>query len=135
MQPTDAELLAYLDEALDPPAMAAIEQHLRASPELRERTAQLVRRRDQGEHSVGEVWRRGRLSCPNRRQLGSYLLGTLEPELSDYVDFHLQVVGCRYCDANLQDLRQTQDAPQQTEKRRRKFFESSAGRMREFRDS
>ena len=135
MQPTDAELLAYLDEALDPPAMAAIEQHLRSSPELRERTAQLVRRRDQGEHSVGEVWRRGRLSCPNRRQLGSYLLGTLEPELSDYVDFHLQVVGCRYCDANLQDLRQTQDAPQQTEQRRRKFFESSAGRMREFRDS
>ena len=135
MQPTDAELLAYLDEALDPPGMAAIEQHLRASSELRERTAQLVRRRDQGEHSVGEVWRRGRLSCPNRRQLGSYLLGTLEPELSDYVDFHLQVVGCRYCDANLQDLRQTQDAPQQTEQRRRKFFESSAGRMREFRDS
>src|ERR1700754_3418991 len=107
MQPTDSELLAYLDEALDPPAMAAIEQHLRASGELRERTAQLVRRRDQGEHSVGEVWRRGRLSCPNRRQLGSYLLGTLETEVSDYIEFHLQVVGCRYCDANLQDLRQT----------------------------
>src|SRR5262245_12654295 len=103
---SDAELLAYLDESLPVERMATIEAALRQSAELANRAALLIQGRDQGGHSVSEIWRRGRLSCPTRHQLGSYLLGALEPRLSEYVDFHLQTVGCRYCAANLDDIRQ-----------------------------
>lgn len=126
---TDQQLVAYLDEMLPVEQMAAIENELRRSEPLRGRVAALSRRRDSGAHSVGEIWRRFRLSCPARSQLGSFLLGTLEPETADYLEFHLRTVGCRYCAANLYDLEKSlatsPDAPQ----RRRKFFQSSAGHL------
>ena len=60
---------------------------------------------NRGEHSIGAVWRRDRLSCPTRDQLGAYLLQALDPDLIDYIAFHLQTVGCPYCQANLDDLK------------------------------
>jgi hypothetical protein len=129
---TDAELLAYLDEGLPVERMTAIEGALRTSEDLRRRTAELRDQRDQQGHSVGEIWRRGRLSCPTRHQLGSYLLGALATDLSQYIAFHLETVGCRYCAANLDDLRQSQQASSnETARRRQKFFQSSAGYVRE----
>jgi len=62
--------------------------------------------------------------------LGSFLLGALESELTDYIEFHLQVVGCRYCAANLDDLRAAQQPSPETQQRRQKFFQSSAGYVR-----
>lgn len=129
--PSDAELLGYLDEMLSLQQAAEIEQALRDSPALRQRAALLVKRRDQGGHSVGEIWRRERLSCLTRSQLGSYLLGTLEPQLTDYIEFHLDTIGCRICLANLDDLRQAAAGTVETQQsqRRRRYFESSAGRL------
>lgn len=126
----DAEILAYLDELLPTARMAAVETALRQSAELRDRAAALLLNRDQGGHTVGEIWRRGRLSCPTRHQLGSYLLGVLEPTLADYVTFHIQTVGCRYCAANLDDLRSAQQPSTEVTQRRQKFFQSSAGYVR-----
>ena len=77
---SDDDLLAYLDEMLPADRMTAVEADLRADEALRLRVAAVARRRDQGVHSVGEIWRRLRLSCPTRNQLGSFLLGTLEPD-------------------------------------------------------
>ncbi|HEY2251486.1 MAG TPA: hypothetical protein VGH74_10520 [Planctomycetaceae bacterium] len=131
---TDAELLAFLDEGLSVERMAAIEHELRQSAELRTRTATLRQQRDSSGHSVGEIWRRERLSCPSRHQLGSFLLDALPAPLTDYIRFHLETIGCRYCAANLDDLRQS--APQEsteTAQRRQRFFESSAGQMRNLR--
>jgi anti-sigma factor RsiW len=128
---TDAELLAYLDEGLPVERMAAVENALRASAELRNRTAGLRSQRDEQGHSVGEIWRRGRLSCPTRHQLGSFLLGALPSDLAQYFHFHLETVGCRYCTANLEDLRQSANqATAETAQRRQKFFQSSAGYVR-----
>ncbi|MBL8849915.1 MAG: hypothetical protein JNG89_09530 [Planctomycetaceae bacterium] len=125
---TDAELLAYLDEMLAPDRAALVEKELRASSTLRQQAHILARRRDQGGHSVGEIWRRERLSCLTRSQLGSYLLGTLDSGLHAYIDFHLQTVGCRICAANLRDLEASQQRTDgHSQLRRRKFFESSAG--------
>ena len=125
---TDAELLAYLDEGLPVDRMAAVENALRASDELRNRTAGLRIARDAQGHSVGEIWRRGRLSCPARHQWGSYLLGVLPRELAQYYRFHLETVGCRYCAANLDDLRQAgEQNSTETAQRRQKYFQSSAG--------
>ena len=124
---TDQELLAYLDEMLSVDEMARVERSLRSSEPLRLRAASLVRRRDQGAHSVGEIWRRLRLSCPTRSQLGSYLLGTLSEGLAGYVDFHLRTIGCRPCAANLRDLEQALEATPEVRERRRKFYQTSAG--------
>jgi hypothetical protein len=53
---------------------------------------------------VTEVWEEQRLTCPKRSTIGRYVLGTLEPQWQELVDFHLNRLGCRFCRANLDDL-------------------------------
>lgn len=129
---SDSELLAWFDESLPLDRLAVIEGALRADPALRARAQVLANGRDAGQHSVGEVWRRERLSCPSRQQLGSYLLGALDSGWHDYITFHLQVVGCRYCRANLDDLQSSAAVATSpvVDHRRQKFFQSSAGYIR-----
>lgn len=126
---TKAQLEAFLEESLPPEQMTAVENLLRNNPELNEQLAQLVGARDAGVHSLGAIWRRHRLSCPTRSELGSYLLGVLDPEHHAYVKFHLETVGCRFCNASLEDLRQQHAATdmEDSKQRRRKYFQSSAG--------
>jgi hypothetical protein len=122
------ELEAYLDEALPAEEMARIEDLLRRQPELLDELATINSRRDAGVHSLGEIWRRHRLSCPPREQLGGLLLGTLSKQQSEYLRFHIDVVGCRLCKANLADLENQQaEAAEAAQSRRRKYFQSSAG--------
>ena len=45
------------------------------------------------------------MTCPSREQLGSLLLDALDPELAAYFQFHLDVVECPFCQANLDDLK------------------------------
>src|SRR5256885_10918197 len=123
---TREHLRAYLDDALTDAELARVEQELRDSEALRGQLKLVMQERDRGEHSVGAVWRRARLSCPSREQLGSFLLQALEPGFQDYVEFHLQTIGCPYCQANLADLQARQaDAAPQVQQRRRRFFQSS----------
>lgn len=125
---TQHELEAYLDESLRPEEMADIERALRASDSLARQLAQISSRRDSGVHGIGEIWRRHRLSCPAREQLGSYLLGALSEENSQYIAFHIETVGCRYCNANLDDLRRQQSEDSEiVVTRRRRYYQSSAG--------
>jgi hypothetical protein len=124
---SDAELLAYLDEGLPPERMALIEAELRASSLLRQRLAGVAQQREHEGHSLGEIWRRARLSCPSRHQLGSFLLGALPAAQSDYIDFHINTVGCRYCLANLEDLNSSGGPAEEQTRRRQRFFQSSAG--------
>lgn len=129
---TDAELQAYLDEAAPDDRIAAIEAALREDAGLREQLATLVAGRDAGLHSLGEVWRRRRLTCPTREQLGSHLLGVLPEGLAGYVAFHLESVACRWCNASVEDLRQQYDTSDEddTPRRRGRYFESSVGRLK-----
>jgi hypothetical protein len=124
-------LEAYLDEALPSDAMAAIEHALRGDAALVRQLAAINSRRDAGVHSLGEIWRRQRLSCPTREQLGSYLLGVLEEGASGFVKFHLELSGCRTCQANFDDLRRRRsEEPAAVDTRRKKYFQSSAGHLR-----
>jgi hypothetical protein len=126
-----SDLEAYLDEALPPEEMARVELALRKDRELVRRLAAIHARRDAGVHTLGEIWRRHRLTCPTRDQLGNHLLGAMPREAADYVDFHLRVIGCRWCLASLTDLqRQQAETQEATQVRRRKFFQSSAGYLR-----
>lgn len=123
------ELLAgYLDDALGEADIAHIEQELRGSEPLRQQLKAVIQERDRGEHSVGAIWRRQRLSCPAREQLGSFLLGVLDEDVQDYIQFHLQTMSCAFCLANLADMQtQQQDADGQVKKRRKRYYQSSAG--------
>lgn len=126
-----SELEGYLDEALPAEQMTRVEEALRADPALLDELAVINGRRDAGVHSLGDVWRRGRLSCPSREQLGSHLLGVLPEETADYVTFHLERIGCRYCAANLADLKsQHAESDSSAIVRREKYFHSSAGYLK-----
>lgn len=128
---TELELEAYLDEALAPPEMLEIETALRHAPALVDQLATINGRRNSGIHTLGEIWRRHRASCISREHLGTYLLGVLSAEQSDYIQFHIEKVGCRYCWANLEDLkRQQKEASDSAIVRRKKYFQSSAGYLR-----
>ena len=112
-------------------AMARIERALRADGKLSEQLRVINARRDAGLHSLGEIWRRHRLTCPSREQLGSYLLRALNEEVANYIRFHLEVSGCRTCAANFDDLKNRQtDEPAAVDNRRKKYFQSSAGHLR-----
>lgn len=126
---TTAQLEAFLDESLPDEQMTAVEAALRDDRELVERLSSLVGRRDAGVHTVGAIWRRHRLSCATREQLGSFLLEVLPEKYAEYVRFHLETIGCRYCNASLEDLRQQHAATDldDSRTRRQKYFQTSAG--------
>jgi hypothetical protein len=128
---TPQELEGYLDESLPAPLMAAIEAALRDDPALLAEMTHINHRRDAGVHTLGEIWRRHRISCPTREEWGSYLLGVLSPEHEGYLRFHLDTVGCRPCLANLADLQsQAAGHASAATTRRTRYFQSSAGLLR-----
>ena len=79
----------------------------------------------QADITVGRVWRDKRLTCLKRSTLGSYLLGVLDEPWRSYTQFHLDVVGCPMCVANLADLQSEED--QRTPADQERMFQSSVG--------
>ena len=105
MSPITREVLrAYVSDALPDTELVAVERALRESMELRTLLQEVIAQEDRGEHTAGAIWRRERVSCPSREQLGGYLLGAGDPDFLDYVRFHVAEIGCPYCQANLDDL-------------------------------
>jgi hypothetical protein len=129
---SNSELEAFLDESLPVDRMTAIEEALRGNEQLQQRLTAINGRRDAGVHSLGEIWRRRRLSCPTREQLGSYLLGVLPVDTANYVKFHVETIECRYCAASVGDLRAQQSAAEADValRRRQKYFQSSVGHLK-----
>ncbi len=123
-------LRAYIDDALGDTECARLEHALRADDALRLRLRDVMQERDRGDHSVGAIWRRDRLTCPSREQLGSYLLEVLDDGHQTYVEFHLKTVACPGCLANLADLQDHEAEPPQKSTRRKRYFQSSAGLLR-----
>ena len=100
-----AMLRSYIADELPPGTLARVEKALRDSAELRALLEDVRQDRvDAGLHSLGAIWRRSRLTCASRQQIGSLLLDALDPDLADYIRFHIEVVECPYCQANLADL-------------------------------
>jgi hypothetical protein len=129
-------LHGYLDDTLSDEETAQVEKALRESEGLRRLLRAIMQERERGEHSIGAIWRRQRLSCPTREQLGSYVLQVLDEGLQDYIDFHLKTVACPFCLANLADLEALQQEPApKARERRRRIFESSAGYLQVCRDT
>jgi anti-sigma factor RsiW len=128
---SDEDLTAFLDEALPVEEATRLEQAVRDDDKLRQRLAELAAASDRGDHSLGAVWRRRRLTCADRATLNAYVLGVLPADERRYLEFHVNVVGCRICAANLDELREHADSrPPADAGRRRKIFDSSVGRLR-----
>ena len=130
MTPITREALrGYLNESLPDAEMTAVEKAVRDNPKVQALLKEVRDEVDRGEHSLGAIWRRERLSCPTRDQLGGYLLQALDPDLQDYITFHLKTVGCPFCQANLEDLERKQAEAEAgaVKKRRRRIVDSSAG--------
>ncbi len=73
-----------------------------------------------------EVWEDHRPSCPKRSTIGGYHLGTLDAAWQDYTDFHLNTLGCRFCMANLDDLKQSEDRAD-LDRLRQRVLQSTVG--------
>jgi hypothetical protein len=125
----DAMIRDYLIDALAPEDSARVEKALRDSAELRARLEDIRQNRADGQlHTLGAIWNRARLTCPSRQQLGSFLLEALDPALASYLTFHLEVVECPFCQANLVDLKaqsQTAASARASKSRQHRFVQSS----------
>lgn len=124
---TDAELRAYLDEQLPVSRSLELESAVRSDPGIRQRLTQLLVEGEDADLSLGTIWRRRRLSCPPRSTWALYLAQGLGDGLKQYLEFHLQTIGCRYCAANLQDLREHHGTADH--QRTRRLFETSLGQL------
>ncbi len=78
---------------------------------------------------LSEIWQEQRLNCVKRSTIGSFLLGTLEEPWAGYVAFHLDRLGCRFCRANLDDLRR-QTADDGGNRLRERILQSTVGFLR-----
>jgi len=125
----DQTLLEFVRDALSPEESRAIEAALRNQPDLRNRLARLIESFGLDEIAPGTVWKNFQLSCPSRENWGSFLLGVLDPQTADYCRFHLDVVECDFCRANVEDLKErTLTASSQLQQRHRRIFHSSVGK-------
>ena len=78
------------------------------------------------EDMLTEVWEARRLSCPKRSTIGAYLLETLDNKWYEYVGFHLNTLGCQFCRANLEDLKE-QTADDESQNIQARIMESTVG--------
>jgi hypothetical protein len=55
----------------------------------------------------------------------------LSSDHAEYLVFHIEKVGCRFCRANLDDMKRQQgETSEATASRRTRYFQSSAGYLR-----
>jgi len=123
----DVARVAGLDEK-----RVALIKH-RCIKQIQQRVGQISRRQhleaepaDHHELTFSRIWQQQRLSCLKRSTIGSYLLGTLDNPWRDYVAFHLDTLGCQYCQANLEDLKR-QTAADQSQALARRILQSTVG--------
>lgn len=76
--------------------------------------------------TVSALWRERRMTCLKRSTLGSYEMGILDEPWLSYAQFHLDVVGCPMCVANLEDLR-AESEETEADAMREQIFASSVG--------
>ena len=104
--PITPELIReFLRDTLSPERMAMVERAARNDPKVVELIASEREAMERGDHSLGAMWQEHQLSCPTREQLGGFLLEVGEPDHLEYVEFHLTVIECGICHANLEDLK------------------------------
>lgn len=81
-----------------------------------------------GTSTLAGLWREEGISCPKRSTLGRFLLGALDDDWREYIEFHVEGAACERCQANLDDLRAEDERDEQARAQlRERCFASSAG--------
>jgi RNA polymerase sigma factor (sigma-70 family) len=109
-------------------ALEQIREHVAAQLAPAERAALRQSRWDETDAQdslLTRAWESLRPTCPKRSTLGRYLLQTLDSPWREHVDFHLKTLGCRFCQANLEDLRQ--ESTNEASPTRAQIFQSTVG--------
>lgn len=75
------------------------------------------------------LWEQHRPSCPKRSTIGKWLMGTLDSDWDNYVAFHVDTLGCKFCQANREDL-QDDAAPAASTSAHQRIMQSSIGFFR-----
>ncbi|QDV29236.1 hypothetical protein Spb1_11150 [Planctopirus ephydatiae] len=120
-EPTDEELLAWLDETVSLARSAQIEHLVRQSAELQSRLNGLRRTRQNGSLTLGEIWRCHRVGCFSWEILARYARNESGAGLSEQIRFHLETVECVWCQAVWESL--SEDDLSRTDR----VFQTSAG--------
>jgi len=132
---TDAELEAYLDESLDSMRATEIEEAIKSDADLLERLSGINGRRDAGVHSLGEIWRRNQIGVPTSEVMGNYLLGVLDDEQAQYIEFRMEQLKCPFTVALYDDLQTRQtESTELSASRREKIYKTSAGFLKKLDD-
>jgi RNA polymerase sigma factor (sigma-70 family) len=76
--------------------------------------------------NLRRTWEDLRPSCPKRTTLGKYVLEILTPEWANFVGFHVDQLGCDYCRANLEELK-NESASESNSKVSQQLFQSTVG--------
>ena len=104
--PITSELIReFLRETLSTERMAMVERAARDDPKVVALIASERESMERGDHSLGAMWQEHQLSCPTRQQLGGYVIEAGDKDYFEYVEFHLNVIECGICHANLDDLK------------------------------
>lgn len=128
---SDAELDCYLEETLDAGRASELEIQLRDDQALLARLAKINACRSAGQHTLGGIWRQNQIGVPSRDEMGSFLLGVLEDQHADYIQFRVDVLKCPFTIALKIDLENQQSETADTStKRRAKIYESSIGLLK-----
>lgn len=77
--------------------------------------------------TVARIWQEEGLSCVKRTTLGRYLLGALDEDWQEFVEFHVRQADCDRCQANLADLQRADADAAERERLRERCFASSVG--------
>ena len=77
---------------------------------------------------MGGIWRQNQIGVPSRDEMGSFLLGVLDDQHADYIQFRVEVLKCPFTIALKTDLENQQNESEDTSvKRRARIYESSVG--------
>ena len=128
---SDAELDCYIEETLDAGRASELELQLREDESLLQRLVQINAQRSSGRHTLGAIWRQNQIGVPSPDEMGSFLLGVLDDQHADYIQFRLDVLKCPFTIALKTDLENQQSESEDTSvKRRAKIYESSVGLLK-----
>jgi RNA polymerase sigma factor (sigma-70 family) len=87
-------------------ALRKIRELLRARPGAEEVAASLdgISEEADAPMDVQVVWKERRVSCPSRHWIARWLDEALAPDVARFMAFHVDELGCEWCEANRDDL-------------------------------
>ncbi len=85
----------------------------------------------EGEDLLTRVWEDMRLSCPKHSTIGKFFLGSLDDAWDEYLKFHIDEMGCHYCKASLEDIKEGTQKAQENIRAHDKIMRSTIGFMNE----